>query len=188
MVNSSWSSDAIWRYRFMSTLVQVMACCLMAPSHYLNQCWLIIYGILWSSVVWQQFFRKRSRYQFKFKNCCHISQGTKSQYSSDEVRFKLCRPTFWKQCLFHVNPFHVTHLMYGYLRYSLRRYHITQYLMFPCCVYKQSWSPFYQHALYKVWDEITYPFPNSNGCTVEVWEWMNNFIPHFRVDIIHEPW
>ena len=25
-----------------STLVQVMACCLTAPSHYLNQCWLII--------------------------------------------------------------------------------------------------------------------------------------------------
>ena len=24
------------------TMVQVMACCLMAPSHYLNQCWLII--------------------------------------------------------------------------------------------------------------------------------------------------
>ena len=24
-----------------STLAQVMACCLMAPSHYLNQCWLI---------------------------------------------------------------------------------------------------------------------------------------------------
>ena len=27
----------------------------------------------------------------------------------------------------------------------------------------------------KVWDKITYPFPNFNGCTVEVWEWMNNF-------------
>ena len=35
-------SDAIWRHRSGSTLAQVMACCLMAPSHYLNQCWLII--------------------------------------------------------------------------------------------------------------------------------------------------
>ena len=25
---------------------------------------------------------------------------------------------------------------------------------------------------YKVWDEITYPFPNFNGTTVEVWEWL----------------
>ena len=27
-------------------------------------------------------------------------------------------------------------------------------------------------------DYITYPFPNFNGCTVEVWEWTSNFIPH----------
>ena len=26
------------------------------------------------------------------------------------------------------------------------------------------------------WDEITYPFSNFNGATVEVWEWINNFI------------
>ena len=29
---------------------------------------------------------------------------------------------------------------------------------------------------YKVWDEITYPLPNFNGTTVEVWEWISNFI------------
>ena len=40
--NSLWSNDAIWRHRSVSTLAQVMACCLTAPSHYLNQCWLII--------------------------------------------------------------------------------------------------------------------------------------------------
>ena len=32
---------------------------------------------------------------------------------------------------------------------------------------------------YKVWDEITYPFPNFNGTAVGVWEWISNFIPHF---------
>ena len=30
----------------------------------------------------------------------------------------------------------------------------------------------------KVLDEITWPFPNVNGCTTEVWEWMGNFITH----------
>ena len=35
-------SDAIWWHRSGSTLTQVMAWCLTAPSHYLNQCWLII--------------------------------------------------------------------------------------------------------------------------------------------------
>ena len=33
--------DAIWGHTSRSTLAQVMACCLMASSHYLNQCWLI---------------------------------------------------------------------------------------------------------------------------------------------------
>ena len=30
-----------------------------------------------------------------------------------------------------------------------------------------------------MWDEITYPFPNLNGTTVEVLEWVSNFVPHF---------
>ena len=49
LVNSLWPSDAIWWQRSGSTLVQVMACCLTAPSHYLNQCWLIISKVLWHS-------------------------------------------------------------------------------------------------------------------------------------------
>ena len=45
--NSLRPSDAIWRQWSWTTLAQVMACCLTAPSHYLNQCWLIIRGVLW---------------------------------------------------------------------------------------------------------------------------------------------
>ena len=48
-LNSLGPSDAIWRWRSWSTLVQVMAYCLTAPSHYLNQCWLIISKVLWHS-------------------------------------------------------------------------------------------------------------------------------------------
>ena len=39
--------DTTWRHRSWSTLVQVMACCLTAPNHYLNQCWPIISWVLW---------------------------------------------------------------------------------------------------------------------------------------------
>ena len=42
LINSLCPSDTIWRQRSGSTLAQVMACCLAAPSHYLNKCWLII--------------------------------------------------------------------------------------------------------------------------------------------------
>ena len=43
------------------------------------------------------------------------------------------------------------------------------------------------HMLSKVWDEITYPFPNFNGCTVEVWEWISNCISPFIMDVITHP-
>ena len=45
--------DAIWWHRSGTTLVQVMACCLMASSHYLNWCWLYHQ---WGSVAftWEQ--------------------------------------------------------------------------------------------------------------------------------------
>ena len=45
-VNSLWPSDAIWRHNL---LAQLMACCLMAPSHYLNHCWLLFSQVLWHS-------------------------------------------------------------------------------------------------------------------------------------------
>ena len=49
MINSLWPSDAIWRQRFESTLAQAMACSLTAPSHNLNQYWLLISKIQWHS-------------------------------------------------------------------------------------------------------------------------------------------
>ena len=45
-INSLRPSDAIWRQISGSTLAQVTACCLTAPSHYLGQCWLTISGVL----------------------------------------------------------------------------------------------------------------------------------------------
>ena len=47
--NSLWPSDTIWRYTSGSTLARVMAWCLVASSHYLNQCWLFIKDDLWHS-------------------------------------------------------------------------------------------------------------------------------------------
>ena len=49
LFNSLRPCDTIWHHGSWSTSVQVMACCLMGPSHYLNQCWLDITGVLWHS-------------------------------------------------------------------------------------------------------------------------------------------
>ena len=55
-INSLWPSDVIWRNRSGSTLVQIMACCLTAPSHYLNQCWLFVSELQatsrWQAIIW----------------------------------------------------------------------------------------------------------------------------------------
>ena len=48
-INSLWLCDAILHHRSGSPLVQVTACCLTAPSHYLNQCWLNISDGQWYS-------------------------------------------------------------------------------------------------------------------------------------------
>ena len=49
LINTMCPSDTLWWNITGSTLAQVMDCCLTAPSHYLNQCWLLIGEILWHS-------------------------------------------------------------------------------------------------------------------------------------------
>ena len=43
------------------------------------------------------------------------------------------------------------------------------------------------HMCSKIWGEITYPFPNFNCYTVEVWECVNNFITRNTMDVITYP-
>ena len=44
------------------------------------------------------------------------------------------------------------------------------------------------HIHYEVRTEITYPFPNVNDATIEVWGWISKFIPHFTGHAITYPW
>ena len=43
------------------------------------------------------------------------------------------------------------------------------------------------HTLNKVCDEISYLFLNFNGCNVEVWEWISNYLPRFIMVVISYP-
>ena len=36
----------------------------------------------------------------------------------------------------------------------------------------------------RVQDEMTFLFPNLNGCTFEIWKWISNFIPHLIMHVI----
>ena len=44
-----------------------------------------------------------------------------------------------------------------------------------------SMDKYYIH--YKVWGEIIYTCLNFNVETLEVWEWVSNFMPHFIMDV-----
>ena len=66
-INLLWPGDAIWRHGSRWTLTQVMSCCLMTQSHYLNQCWLII-GFLWHSLE-TNFTLSAQAVLFEFQNC-----------------------------------------------------------------------------------------------------------------------
>ena len=60
-------------------------------------------------------------------------------------------------------------------------------------------APFHKHCINliptwinnymisKVWDEITYPFQNFNGATVQVWEWIGNSQSNFTGHVITYP-
>ena len=66
--------------------------------------------------------------------------------------------------------------------------------------HRHYWGPLYKdglalipvwisiHMPSKVWGEITYPFPNFNGHTIEVWERMSNVTPHFMIYVIIDPY
>ena len=56
-VHSLWPSGDIRRIRPVTTQAEVLAYCLTAPSHYVNQCRLSFRGVLWNSPLneWPNF-------------------------------------------------------------------------------------------------------------------------------------
>ena len=52
---------------------------------------------------------------------------------------------------------------------------------------KQWWGWWFEtlsHPLWRHCNGWNYSFPNFNGCSVEVWEWIDNFIPHITGHVI----
>ena len=53
------------------------------------------------------------------------------------------------------------------------------YVLMYACIFvanKGIWVWISNYFHYEIFGEITYPFPNVNAATVEVWEWISNFI------------
>ena len=91
--DSLWPNDAFVWHRLGSKLAQVMACCLTAPSHYLNPCWPEICEALASTA--RRFHSKCPSYycvwrvwKSYFLNYCYIFQGPWVNFES----YFDCRP------------------------------------------------------------------------------------------------
>ena len=96
--NSLWPSDSIWQQRSGSTLAQVMAWCLTAPSHYLNQCWLII-----SEVQWQLYEGNFAR------DASTINHQNLSENYISKISFKFPRGQWVKKKLNYFSHLMLTH-------------------------------------------------------------------------------
>ena len=78
LFNSLWPSEAmLWDWSG-STVIQVMACCLTAPSHYLNQCWLEIIDIHLSAISQKMIWMCCQIFCLFFKEILCIHRGTMS--------------------------------------------------------------------------------------------------------------
>ena len=111
-LNWLWPGDFIYWHRSGSTLVQVMAGCLTAPSHYLNQCWLpIIIGVFTFKITaasfksqWVDKLSQSKKYAyFQGSFCVRPAYGTRSYIVTSSLIgwvHKQNDPCTWKDILF----------------------------------------------------------------------------------------
>ena len=152
-----------------STLVQVMAWCRQATSHFLNQCWprsLAPYGVIRPQWVKDE----------TISDCliCFVLKLT----SCDIYESYCCNSSL---AIYLLNCWLI---LTTWNNYQLKNIFLIQIISVSCnethyrCLTLMPANK-YSHIYHKVWNKITYPFPNIRGYTVEVWEWISNFIPHF---------
>ena len=122
------------------------------------------------------------------------------------------KTTQWKQILTHIDVFGSFYFVSGKGNFRgpisvagfektllISKFHISQNTFSPpiimnpvmdlmglFCLLILTWISNYIPS--KVGDEIIYLFPNFDSCTVEVWEWINNFISHLIMDVITYPY
>ena len=91
-VNTLWPSGAVWWHTSDSTVSQVMAWCLLAPSHYLNQSWLVISESQWhQSEHISQEIPQALITLISFKIHCKISfKSPRGQWVNICVKLYLC--------------------------------------------------------------------------------------------------
>ena len=117
-----------------------------------------------------------------------------SSHSIDNVEYWRSFCYLWNIHSFNVGGGDIKVQVYTY-SFFVKKTHYVCWCPRPIChqgpllltwlIFNPAWIS--NHLPGKGWDEITYPSINCNGCTVEAWELIGNFIPHFIMDVIDYP-
>ena len=84
-----------WHHKTWSTLVQVMAWCCQALSHYLNQCWIIINQFLGHSQKSYLFLWTHSNINHKNMLESHTFKITSPSLGVSELSYMSSGPSHW---------------------------------------------------------------------------------------------
>ena len=164
-LNSLWPSDAIWEQKFGSSLAQVMACCLMMPSHSPNWC-LLTMGIC--NIHLKPISQEVLYLSIHKMGCCwsvHIQPDTGHEPLRDCMFWKMSSGRIFahlegekvpKTETTHINMEEVNRV-HQLLGFSCRWNNNTTHVV-PAWVSNQMPC--------NVWDEITYASPYFKGTTV----------------------
>ena len=128
-VNTLWPSDDIWCHRTWSTLVKVMACCLITPSHYLTHWWLIVKWTPGNNIHWNYnqhlnfYWRKciwKSHLQnaIQSKQLYHIMVTCRTEWLKPRVH--VWRSSCWASCmgLLHHRRYKTIHVLSRWYVYA----------------------------------------------------------------------
>ena len=101
--NSLWSGDTIWQHWSGSTLVQVMACCLTAPSHYLNQYWQVFCGIRQKAISQEVLMNLIQNMCFEITSLKLLPRANELTLSFDYSH------GVWSWCMYRVSRRYIPH-------------------------------------------------------------------------------
>ena len=107
----------------------------------------------------------------------------------DRVHYRTTKTTYSSQCYMH--KVHQFMFASGWIALHIcglcHKDYVCVAFSVSICSKQTTRARISNYTYHKMWNGITYPFPNINGATVEVWKWISNFIPQFSGHVITYP-
>ena len=118
--------------------------------------------------IYKESSHQQAWYRSRFSGTIHAQQ--RMDFSSHTRKWRMISEKIWK--INNLRPCESS-------TYCVSRGPLHGFILNPAWISNNTHS--------NVCDENTYPFPNYNGCTIEVCLWLRNFIPYFIMDAITYP-